>query len=421
MIFAGTVLLMLPFSTTGARATWDEALFTAVSAVCVTGLVVQDTASFWSGFGQSVILILIQVGGLGVVTVSAAFALLSGRKITLMQRSTMQEALSVPKVGGIVRLTGFILRTTILIELVGAAVMMPVFYRDYGPRGIWMSVFHSISAFCNAGFDLTGTPDAPYVSLTGYTGNALINIVVMLLIVIGGIGFFTWEDVATKRFHLRRYRMQTKVILLSTAILIAVPSILFFLFEFQNLPVNERAFAAVFQSVTARTAGYNTADLRSMSEVGKLIMITLMMIGASPGSTAGGIKTTTVAILVANALATFSSKENVNLFGRRVDNGVVRSAATVLMMYTMLFMLGGLGISIIEGLPILTCMYETASAVGTVGLTLGVTPTLCIASRLILIMLMFWGRVGGLTLVFAALSGNRRTVSKLPLENITVG
>ena len=412
---------MLPISAKNGNVPFSQALFTSVSAVCVTGLVVQDTASCWTGFGQAVILLLIQIGGLGVVTMSAAFALLSGKRISLMQRSTMQEALSVPKVGGIVRLTGFILRATFLLEFLGAAVMLPVFYRDYGPRGIWMSVFHSVSAFCNAGFDLTGTPDAPYVSLTAYRGNPLINVVIMLLIIIGGIGFFTWEDVATKRLHFRRYRMQSKVILLSTVILIFVPAFLIFLFEYPHLPVGERVLAALFQSVTARTAGYNTANLNEMSEAGRALMIILMMIGGSPGSTAGGIKTTTAAVLIANSLATFRSKEDVDLFGRRVGANVVRNAATVVVLYVVLFSVGGLCISIIEGLPILTCLFETASAVGTVGLTLGITPTLCTASRLILIVLMFFGRVGGLTLVFAALSGPHRNVSRLPLETITVG
>lgn len=412
---------MLPISAKNGNVPFSQALFTSVSAVCVTGLVVQDTASCWTGFGQAVILLLIQIGGLGVVTMSAAFALLSGKRISLMQRSTMQEALSVPKVGGIVRLTGFILRATFLLEFLGAAVMLPVFYRDYGPRGIWMSVFHSVSAFCNAGFDLTGTPDAPYASLTAYRGNPLINVVIMLLIIIGGIGFFTWEDVATKRLHFRRYRMQSKVILLSTVILIFVPAFLIFLFEYPHLPVGERVLAALFQSVTARTAGFNTANLNEMSEAGRALMIILMMIGGSPGSTAGGIKTTTVAVLIANSLATFRSKEDVDLFGRRVGPNVVRNAATVVVLYVVLFSVGGLCISIIEGLPILTCLFETASAVGTVGLTLGITPTLCTASRLILIVLMFFGRVGGLTLVFAALSGPHRNVSRLPLETITVG
>ena len=224
VILFGALLLMLPISTTGRNVTpFHEALFTATSAVCVTGLVVQDTGSYWSGFGQSVILALIQIGGLGVVTVAASFALLSGRKISLMQRSTMQDAISAPSVGGIVRLTRFILRGTFVIELLGALAMLPVFCRDYGWRGVWMAVFHSISAFCNAGFDILGTKSNLYPSLTGYADSPVINITVMLLIVIGGVGFLTWEDICKNKWQFQRYRMQSKVILVTTSLLIVLP------------------------------------------------------------------------------------------------------------------------------------------------------------------------------------------------------
>lgn len=221
VILLGALLLMLPLSTTAGCVTpFHEALFTATSAVCVTGLVVQDTGSYWSVFGQTVILTLIQIGGLGVVTVAASFALLSGRRISLMQRSTMQDAISAPKVGGIVRLTRFILRGTFLIELLGALSMLPVFCRDYGWRGVWMAVFHSISAFCNAGFDILGTESNRYPSLTGYAGSPVINITIMLLIVIGGIGFLTWDDIFENKWRFHRYRMQSKVILVTTGLLI---------------------------------------------------------------------------------------------------------------------------------------------------------------------------------------------------------
>ena len=206
VIMLGALLLMLPLSTTAGCVTpFHEALFTATSAVCVTGLVVQDTGSYWSGFGQAVILTLIQIGGLGVVTVAASVALLSGRRISLMQRSTMQDAISAPKVGGIVRLTRFILRGTFLIELIGALAMLPVFCRDYGWRGVWMAVFHSISAFCNAGFDILGTNNNLYPSLTGYVQNPVINITIMLLIITGGIGFLTWDDICENKLHFHRY------------------------------------------------------------------------------------------------------------------------------------------------------------------------------------------------------------------------
>ena len=237
VILLGALLLMLPISTTGGNVTpFNETLFTATSAVCVTGLVVQDTGSYWSTFGQAVILALIQIGGLGVVTVAASFALLSGRRISLMQRSTMQDAISAPKVGGIVRLTRFILRGTFLIELLGALAVLPVFCRDYGGRGVWMAIFHSISAFCNAGFDILGTESNRYPSLTGYADSPVINITIMLLIVIGGIGFLTWDDIFENKWRFHRYRMQSKVILVTTGLLILLPAVFFFFSDFSALP-----------------------------------------------------------------------------------------------------------------------------------------------------------------------------------------
>ena len=421
MILLGTFLLMLPFSSrAGAVTPFGDALFTATSAVCVTGLVVYDTAAYWSVFGQTVIIILIQIGGMGVITVAASFALISGRRISLMQRSTMQEAISAPKVGGIVRLTSFIIRISLLIELLGAVAMAPVFCRDFGPKGLWMALFHSISAFCNAGFDLMGT-SAPFSSLTGYTADPVINVIVMLLVVIGGIGFLTWDDIRAHKLHVHQYRMQSKVILCTTAILLLFPALYFFFFEFPSLAPGERVLASLFQSVTTRTAGFNTADLTALSEPGRYIMIALMLIGGSPGSTAGGMKTTTIAVLFASAISTFFRKEYAHFFGRRIDDGVIKNAATILLMYLSLFFFGGLAISIIEGAPMLDCLFETASAVGTVGLTLGLTSQLGLVSRGILIVLMFFGRVGGLTLIFAALSGTAKNVSKYPQEKITVG
>lgn len=422
VILLGAFILMLPISARSGEITpFNEALFTSTSAVCVTGLVVQDTATYWTSFGQAVIIILIQIGGLGVVTVAASFALLSGRKISLMQRSTMQDAISAPKVGGIVKLTGFILKGTFLFELVGALAMMPVFCRDYGLKGIWMAVFHSISAFCNAGFDIMGTPDATYASLTAYLGSPLINIIIMLLLILGGIGFLTWEDVYTNKFHFKRYRMQTKVILLTSLLLLILPALFFYFLEFTDMPIKERLLSSIFQSATTRTAGFNTADLAAMTGASQAIIIFLMLIGGSPGSTAGGMKTTTFALLIANGIATFLRKEDAELFGRRIDGTVIKNAATILMMYITLFFGGAIIISMAEGLPLSTCLFETASAVGTVGLTLGITSQLGIISQIVLMTLMFLGRVGGLTLIFAALSGTNKKHSKLPQEKITVG
>ena len=422
VILLGTVLLMLPFSSAEKVITpFHEALFTATTAVCVTDLVVKDTGSYWSLAGQTIILALIQIGGLGVVTVAASVSILSGKKISLMQRSTMQDAISAPKVGGIVRLTRFILRGTFLIEAAGTVLLLPVFMGDYGKKGIWMSVFHSISAFCNAGFDILGTDSSMFPSLTGYSGNILINLVIMLLIITGGIGFLTWDDIYTNKLNFKRYRMQSKIILMTTACLILFPTVFFYICDLTNLPMEKRLLAAAFQSVTTRTAGFNTINISEMSEASKAVMILLMLIGGSPGSTAGGMKTTTFSVLILNAIATFRSQENAGAFGRRLEYHVIKNAATIAMLYFALFFGGGIAISVYEGLPLLNCLYEAASAVGTVGLTLGITPELHVFSQVVLIILMYLGRVGGLTLIYAVFSGRNKGNAKLPLEKITVG
>lgn len=380
-----------------------------------------DTATYWSNFGQLVILLLIQIGGLGVVTVGGAFAILSGRRIGLMQRSTMQEAIAAPKVGGIVRLTAFILKSALVIELMGAIALFPVFFQEFGSlKGAWYALFHSISAFCNAGFDLMGIK-TPFSSLTDYAGHPVVPIVIALLIVVGGIGFLTWEDICTNRLHFKKYRMQSKVILTVTGALILVPTVYFFFFEFSQEPVGRRFLLSVFQAVTPRTAGFNTADLTSMSETGQSLITILMLIGGSPGSTAGGMKTTTLAVLLASAFAVFRRRADPHFFHRRIASETVSQAATIMMMYLVLFLCGGLAISRLEGLPVLTSLFETASAIGTVGLSLGVTPHLGCISHLILIALMFFGRVGGLTLIFAALSNTLGSNARLPQERITVG
>lgn len=422
VILIGALLLMLPVSSkAGIITPFNEALFTSTSAVCVTGLVVQDTATYWSWFGQGIILVLIQIGGLGVITIAVSFALLSGRKISLMQRSVMQEAISAPKVGGIVRLTGFVLKGTFLVEFTAAFIMMPVFVKDFGAKGIWMAIFHSISAFCNAGFDLMGTENVKYASLTSYISHPLINITIMLLIIIGGIGFLTWEDILKNKYRIKSYRMQTKVILTTSLLLILFPAFFFFFRDFADMPMQERIFSSLFQAVTPRTAGFNTADLTMMTQDGLGIVIALMLVGGSPGSTAGGMKTTTLAVLIANALACFRRKEDAQMFGRRIENSTVKNAATIFMMYIVFFFGGAIVISAVEDLSFSTCLFETASAIGTVGLTLGITPRLGVISQIILMILMFLGRVGALTLIYAALSGSGKKISKLPQEKMMVG
>lgn len=424
--FAGTItigalLLMLPFSSASGNITpFSDALFTSTSAVCVTGLVVQNTATYWSPFGQALILLMIQIGGLGIVTMTVFAALVSGRKIGLMQRTTMQEAIAAPTLGGIVKLTKFILKITLMVELIGALLLSPVFCSEYGIYGIWLSIFHSISSFCNAGFDILGR-DVPFSSLTAYSSNIIINVVLMLLIISGGIGFLVWDDVKTHKHRFKRYRMQSKVVLLTSLILIVLPAIYFFFCEYSSVPTGERVLNSVFHSVSTRTAGMNTSDLTALSPTGQTFTIILMLIGGSPGSTAGGMKTTTIAILLFSAISVFRRKEDTECFGRRIDDSTIKNAAAILLMYIVLFISGAIIVSAIEGIPLMTCLYETASAIGTVGLTLGITPTLGTTSRIILMLLMFFGRVGGLTIIFAAVSPNNKNISKKPLEKITVG
>ncbi len=423
----GCLLLMLPSSTVdGVWTSFSDALFTSTSAICVTGLIIHDTASYWSMQGQFIIMMLIQIGGMGVITAASAIAILSGRKIGLMQRSTMQESISATQVGGIVRLTGFILRAMLAIELLGAICMAPVFCQEFGwKKGVWYAVFHSVSAFCNAGFDLMGVRE-PFSSLTGFSGNITINLAIIALIVIGGIGFLTWDDIWHYRLHFHKYRLQSKIILTVTALLILLPGLYFYFYEFgrpewSGLGGKERALASAFQSVTPRTAGFNTVDLNNLSEPSQLIMILLMLIGGSPGSTAGGFKTTTLAVLLLTSLAVFFRKEDVQCFGRRIPSEAVKNAATILFLYVSLFLLGGIMISCVDQVPLMGALFETSSAIGTVGLSLGLTPQLSLFSHMLLILLMFWGRVGGLTLIFAVVSGHRFTKSKLPQEKITIG
>lgn len=423
----GCLLLMLPSSTVEKVGTsFSDALFTSTSAICVTGLVIHDTASYWSMQGQLIIMVLIQIGGMGVITAASAIAILSGKKIGLMQRSTMQESISATQVGGIVRLTGFILRAMLAIELLGAICMAHVFCEEFGmKKGVWYAVFHSVSAFCNAGFDLMGM-NQPFSSLTGFNGNTTINLAIMALIVIGGIGFLTWDDIWHHRLHFHKYRLQSKVILTVTILLILLPALYFYFYEFgraewTDLSEKERILASAFQSVTPRTAGFNTVDLNRMSEPSQLIIILLMLIGGSPGSTAGGFKTTTLAVLLLTSFAVFFRKEDVQCFGRRIPSETVKNAATILFLYMSLFLLGGVVISCVDQVPLMGALFETSSAIGTVGLSLGLTPQLSLFSHMLLILLMFWGRVGGLTLIFAVVSGHRFTKSKLPQEKITIG
>ncbi len=418
-ILIGTLLLLLPFATrSGKCAGFMNAFFTSTSAMCVTGLVVQDTSTYWSAFGQVIILILIQIGGMGVVSFAALISLLARRRIGLLERSTLQEAISAPTIGGVVRLTGFVLIFTAIMEFLGFIMLLPAFCKQFGAIGIWYSLFHSVSAFCNAGFDIVGEG---YSSLTAYAANPLINITIVILIVVGGIGFTTVYDIVKHRHHLGAYSLQSKVVLITNAFLLVLPALYLFFFEFKGMPAGERAWVAIFQSVTTRTAGFNTADLTLLNDRGKSLMIFLMLVGGSPGSTAGGMKTTTLAALVITAASVFRRKDYTKCLNRRLRDDTVKNSIAILILYFSLFFVGGMAISAIDDRPLIDCLFEAASAVGTVGLSLTGTATLSVGSQVILALLMYLGRVGALTLVFAAFTSRNNVAAKPPEEKLTVG
>ena len=427
LILLGTVLLMLPFSTrVWGGAPFFDALFTATSATCVTGLVVHDTATYWSGFGQLVILLLIQVGGMGVVTMAVAIFIFSGKRIGLKQRWVMQESISAPQVGGIVRMTDFILKTAFAIEGIGAAILAVRFCPRFGlGRGLWYALFHAASAFCNAGFDLMGG-EATFSSLTGYVGDPVVNLAVMLLIVVGGLGFMTWQDAAVHRLRFREYRLQSKLILVTTAGLLVFGFLFFWLYEFrlpqwEGLSGGEKALAALFQSVTPRTAGFNTVDLAQMSQPSQLLTILLMLTGGSPGSTAGGFKTTTFAVLLLSAVAVFRRQRTARCFGRRIQEPALQNACAIFWLYLLLFLAGGILICCADRVPLMDALFEAASAMGTVGLSLGGTARFSLFSRMVLLFLMYFGRVGGLTMIYAFTAGSGTSALHFPQEPVTVG
>ena len=422
MILIGALLLCLPIATKDRQATpFIDSLFTAVSAGCVTGLIVKDTQTSWSLFGQIVIIVLIQIGGMGVITMTTFFSMLTGKNIGIRSRAAMQEAVSAPNIGGIAKLTGFIVKGTILFEGIGAVLVMPVLIRDFGvAKGIWYSVFMSISAFCNAGFDLMGST-GPCSSLTYYADNPVINIVFMFLILTGGLGFLTWADIKTYGLKFKRYSTQSKVILTSEIFLILIPAIFFFLREFSDAPMKARILESLFCAVSPRTAGFNTIDYNDFSGAGIALTVILMLIGGAPGSTAGGMKITTVAVLWAAMISVFKREDSPALFRRRIGYDVIQSAIAVFLLDLHLFLIGSVAISVIEDLPLIQTIFECASAVATVGLTMGITSSLGAASKLILIFIMYGGRVGGLTLVFAATGRTNAIHDKYPLDHMAVG
>lgn len=414
IILTGAVLLTLPISARSGEPTdFLDALFTATSATCVTGLVTVGTATHWSGFGQVVILLLIQIGGLGFMSLASIASFLTHRTITLRERMVMSAGLNLTENAGIVRLTRRVLLGTLALEGAGAVLLATRFVPRVGLwQGIKMGVFHSVSAFCNAGFDLIGTPDNPFASLTGYADDVLVNLTIMALIVIGGLGFFVWGDIWDKR-RFRRLRLHTKLVLITTALLLCAGFVLTLLFEWHNpqtlgtMPVQEKLLAASFQSVTLRTAGFNTIDQAALTGPSQAVACLLMMIGGSPGSTAGGIKTVTAAVLVLSAISALRGRTTVSAFGRTIVSRSIMNAVTMMIVGGTLSLTGACVISYVEGAPFGACLFEAVSAFATVGLSMGLTPTLNAISRLILILLMYLGRVGVLTLGVAVLMRHR--------------
>ncbi|EGG89548.1 hypothetical protein HMPREF0491_00678 [Lachnospiraceae oral taxon 107 str. F0167] len=422
MIFVGASILSLPISSRSREFTpFIDALFTATSASCVTGLIVYDTATHWSVFGKIIIIAMIQCGGLGVVTMITVFTQVAGKKIGLRDRATLQSALSAPQIGGIVKLTSFIFKGTVIIEMIGAILMFPSFMKDFGvTKGIYYSIFHSISAFCNAGFDLMGDV-SKFSSLTKYQSDIMINMSIMLLILIGGLGFLIWKDILNYKFGIKRYSTQTKIILAMSVVLVIFPSVLFFFTEFSGLDIKTRILSSLFQAVTPRTAGFNTTDYTKFSDNGIAITIILMLIGGGSGSTAGGIKMSTIFILVATMCSVLKQDKEVAVFKKRIEPDIIKNAVAVFVMDVVLFVAGSMIISGIEGFSLKDTMFECASAVATVGLTMGITPHLGIISKVLLICMMYIGRVGGITLIFAAVTPKNNGNARYPKDQVAVG
>ena len=426
LIGLGTLLLSLPVAAAdGTRTPLLTALFTAVSASCVTGLVLQDTATYWSAFGKTVIILLVQIGGLGVITISTLFFLLLRRRVGLRQREVLTESINTTAVGDIMRLIRMILIGTAVIELAGALLLSIRFIPRFGPgKGAAYALFHSISAFCNAGFDLMGVIE-PYGSFTSYSGDWLVNLTLMALIVIGGLGFIVWDDLLKNGVKFRRYRFQTRLVLTSTAVLVFAGALLIWLMErgstAAGLPSDEQILTSLFGAVTARTAGFNTVDTGAMSDGGKLVTMLLMFIGGSPGSTAGGIKTTTGAVILVMAASAVMHRDSPVILGRRIPGGVLHKAVAVVVINLGFALVGTMILCGVQGLPLTDALFECFSAIGTVGMTTGVTRELSTLSALTIALLMFAGRVGSVSFAMALIERRARPSVTYPTENLTIG
>ncbi|MDD4987819.1 MAG: TrkH family potassium uptake protein [Candidatus Izemoplasmatales bacterium] len=426
IIMIGTMLLMLPIASQNRESlAFLDSLFTATSATCVTGLVVFDTYTQFSFFGQFVILILIQIGGLGFMTIAVLFSIIIGKRIGLKERINLMQSVNSPQVGGVVRLARRILIVTAICELVGAGLLSIRFIPEFGVgKGIWFSVFHAISAFCNSGFDLMGTI-APNVSLMPFATDPLVVIVILFLIVIGGLGFIVWNDIADHGLHFSNYRLHTKILLVFTGIIILTSTGLFLVFERQHTLVGynpgEQLLLSLFSAITPRTAGFNTVQTASLSEAGSGLTMLLMLIGAGPGSTAGGIKITTLVVIFFSIVAHVRGKEDINLFGRRLEDSIIRKSFSSAAMYLLMLLTGVMTLFALQDVAFLDGLFEGISAIGTVGLSRGITASLSNPSQVVMILLMYVGRVGSLAVAMAFVE--HKTVAGLrnPVEKIIIG
>jgi len=426
LILLGTILLSLPVATkSGQRMGLVDALFTATSASCVTGLVVADTYTNWSMFGQLVIISLIQIGGLGFITIGVYIAILLKKKIGLWEREAIHESVSTLQSAGSVKMTKKIIQGTFLIEGIAAILLSCRFVPVLGlAEGIYYGIFHAISGFCNAGFDLMGRWEA-YSSLCLFQGDILVNAVIIGLIVIGGLGFIVWDDLLKNKWHWKKYLLHTKMVLTITGILIFGGAGLFYILERNNLfagmNLKDTLLCSLFAAVTPRTAGFNTVDLAAMTDGSKLLTTILMFIGGSPGSTAGGVKTTTVAVMLLSAIAMIRSSHGTNVFGRRLEEEAVRKASTVFFINLSLALAAIMMILAIQPLNFMDVCMEVFSAIGTVGMSTGVTRQLNTVSKLIIILLMYCGRLGSLSFVLVFAQKKKVPPILNPQEKMLVG
>ena len=426
IILTGALLLTLPIANRSGHGNLLNSLFTATSATCVTGLIVADTYQNWTIFGQLVILCMIQVGGLGFMTIGAYISVLLKKRIGLQEREQLQESVNTLEIAGVVRLVKKIVQGAFCIEGLGAVLLACRFIPRFGAvRGIYFSVFHAVSAFCNGGFDLMGVNEA-YSSLVAFEGDIVVNLVVVTLILVGGIGFIVWDDVARHKWHFRKYLLHSKIVITTTLLLTIAGTVLFLVTEnqaaFAGMSPLEKFLGALFSSVTPRTAGFNSVDTAALSNSGKIITMVMMFVGGSPGSTAGGVKTTSVVVLLFYAVAMVRNREDINLFGRRLSDEVVKKANAVVIINATLTIIATIFIMTLQ--PLLNfedVLFEVLSAIGTVGMTVGITRDLNIISRVIIIVLMYCGRLGSLS--FALIFAQKKTSASVrqPQEKIIVG